>query len=196
MSDSPATRPTLLARVRDPRDQAAWTELAEIYMPFITGHLRRRGLQPADADDVAQNVLLAIAGAIQRFEYDPRKGSFRGWLLTVTRNKLIDHFQRRRREPRASSDTALDSLLEAQPSREEEDVWEKEYREHLFAWACAKVQKDFQDTTWQAFWRSTVGEEEPQAVAKSLGMTVQAVYIARSRVTASLREKILEVAGE
>ena len=88
MADIPSTRASLLVRLRDPRDEAAWTEFVDLYAPLIYGYLRRQGLQDADAVDVSQEVISAVAGAVSRLEYDPKRGSFRTWLFTVVRRKL------------------------------------------------------------------------------------------------------------
>jgi RNA polymerase sigma-70 factor (ECF subfamily) len=87
MADSPTTRPSLLVRIRDPQDSQAWTQFVEVYAPLVYGFARKHGLQDADAADVTQDVLRAVAGAAGRLEYDPQRGSFRGWLLTIVRNK-------------------------------------------------------------------------------------------------------------
>ena len=92
MIPADATRPSLLIAIRDAGNQTAWNEFVALYTPLVYGHCVRRGLQVADAADVAQEVLKAVAGAIGRFEYDRRKGSFRAWLLTVTRRKLANFF--------------------------------------------------------------------------------------------------------
>src|SRR5260370_41571942 len=88
MADIPSTRASLLVRLRDPRDGPAWTQFVDLYAPLVYGYLRKQGLQDADAADVSQEVLGAVAGAVGRFEYDPRRGTFRNWLFTVVRRKL------------------------------------------------------------------------------------------------------------
>jgi len=193
MSLSPETRPTLLAGIRDPRNQVSWGEFIEIYEPLVCRYLRKHGLQEADAADVCQDVMQAVATAIRSFEYDPKRGSFRGWLLTVARSKLNNFFARSQRQPRGSGETAVHKLLEAQPGRQEEDEWESEFKRHLFHWAAERIRSEFQDSTWQAFWRVTVGEEAAKEVAASLGMSPGAVYIAKSRVLKRLTEKIQQV---
>src|SRR5215212_12089311 len=98
MNESPVTRPSLLLRVRNPRDSRAWSSFVELYTPVVFNFCRNRGLQAADAADVAQEVMRSIAGAIGRFDYDPDKGSFRDWIFRVTRNKLTDFTRRRPRQ--------------------------------------------------------------------------------------------------
>src|SRR3954467_4923767 len=97
MASSPQTRPSLLVRIRDAGDRAAWLQFVEIYAPLVYRFARQRGLQDADAADLAQEVLQAVAAAGRRLEYDPARGTFRGWLFTVARNRLHNFLARRRR---------------------------------------------------------------------------------------------------
>src|SRR5947209_958507 len=90
MAEFPYTRASLLLRLRDPRDEAAWAEFIQLYAPLVYGFARRQGLQDADAADLSQDVLSAVAGAVGRLEYDPGRGAFRNWLFTVVRRKLLN----------------------------------------------------------------------------------------------------------
>src|SRR5438093_12220674 len=115
MSDPPITRPSLLLRVRDPRDRGAWREFVELYGPLVYRFARKRGLQDADAADLTQIVFQAITAEVRRLDYDPRRGSFRGWLFAVVRNHLHHFVRRQGRSPRGSGDTGVLDLLAAQP---------------------------------------------------------------------------------
>src|SRR5215510_11939375 len=99
MQESPATRVSLLVRLRDGSDAEAWHEFVHLYAPVIYGFARKRGLQDADAADLMQEVLRSVSTAAQRLEYDPSRGTFRGWLFTVTRNKVLNFLDGRRRRP-------------------------------------------------------------------------------------------------
>src|SRR6516162_3852103 len=88
MAEIPPTRASLLVRLRDAQDQAAWKEFVDLYAPLVYGYVRKQGLQDADAADLSQDVLAAVAGAVGRLNYDPARGSFRNWLFTVVRRKL------------------------------------------------------------------------------------------------------------
>src|SRR5437667_8501877 len=105
MSDAPATRLSLLVRLRDARDDEAWTQFVDLYAPLVYGFARKHGLQDADAADLTQDVLRAVAGAIGKLNYDPRRGSFRGWFFTVVRNKLRNFLSARKRQDQGSGDT-------------------------------------------------------------------------------------------
>ncbi len=115
-----------------------------------------------------------------RLEYDPNRGSFRGWLFTVVRNKLRDWFAASRRQPAATGDSAVLERLEQQPAPSED--WEADYQRQLFAVAVEHVRRDFQESTWQAFWLTAVHGKSGKEVAGILGMTTAAVYLAKRRV--------------
>lgn len=196
MSASTPTRPSLLLALRDLRDDQAWAEFVTLYTPLIYGHCVRRGLQDADAADVAQEVLKSVAGAMGNFDYDPERGSFRGWLLTVVRSKLNRFLSRQSRLPLTPGDTQVKDLAGAPSVDEDDAAWEAECRERLFHWACARVQGEFQERTWQAFWQTAVAARSVTQVAAELGLSAGAVYIARSRVIARLRTEIAAAGGE
>jgi RNA polymerase sigma factor (sigma-70 family) len=197
MSGSPVTRPSLLLRIRDTRDEQAWRQFVEIYAPLVDGYGRKHGLQEADAADLAQEVLQVVASTAARFEYDPRRGTFRGWLFTVTRNKLRRLIARRKRQPLATGDSGVRGMIEQQPSPESDQAdWDRDYQRRVFCFAAEQVRGSFRDATWQAFWRTAVENRPAPAVAEELGMTVGAVYIARSRVLARLRRVVRELADE
>ena len=197
MCGSPNTRPSLLVRIRDARDDQAWRQFVEIYAPLVDRYGRKHGLQPADAADLAQEVLQVVASAADRFRYDPQRGSFRGWLFTVTRNKLRRLHAQRRRQPLATGDSAVRGMIEQQPSPEpDEDIWNQEYQRRLFSWAAGQIRDSFQDSTWRAFWQTAVEDRPARSVAEELGMTVGAVYIAKSRVLARLRRVVRQLEDE
>jgi RNA polymerase sigma-70 factor (ECF subfamily) len=193
--ESATTRPSLLARIRDLRDEDAWRQFVALYTPLVYRFARNRGLQDADAGDLAQDVLRAVAAAADRLEYDPRRGSFRGWLYGVARHKLADFRAKRLRHRPAGGDAAAQALLREQPAAGDEALWDQEYEQRLFEWAAEQVRGGFKDQTWQAFWQTAVEGREPRETAANLGMSLGAVYIAKSRVLARLRKQIQEVQG-
>lgn len=197
MPDLPITRPSLLVRIRDAGDQEAWRQFVEIYAPLVYGFARKRGLQDADAADLTQDVLRSVAAAAGRLEYDPRRGSFRSWLYTIARNKLHDFRTSPKRRWQGSGDSDAQDRLEEQPAPQEDVAdWDREYEQRVFAWAAEQVRGGFTEGTWQAFWQTAVDGRTPKETARALGMSVGAVYIARSRVLARLKEQIAVLQGE
>lgn len=195
MADALLTRASLLARLGDPEDRLAWQQFVELYGSLLYGFARQRGLQDADAADLTQEVLLAIVQTAGRWHYDPQRGSFRGWLYGVTRNKIAQFLTNRRSQPLGSGDSTTQQRLAEQPKPEAdlEATWEQEYQQHLFRLAAAQIQKHFNPTTWKAFWRTAVEGARGAAVAAELGLSVGAVYVARSRVLARLTEEIQQL---
>jgi RNA polymerase sigma-70 factor (ECF subfamily) len=179
----------LLVRIRDAGDREAWRQFVEVYAPLVYKFARRRGLQDADAADLTQDVLHAVAGASKRLVYDPQRGTFRAWLYTVARNKLRNFILARQRR----REDADPELLNEQPAREEVEQWEREYEQRLFDWAAEQVRGCFHESTWQAFWMTAVEDRGAAEAAARLGISVGAVYIAKSRVLARLREQIQQV---
>ena len=195
MVDALLTRASLLARLGDPEDRPAWQQFVELYGSLVYGFARQRGLQDADAADLTQEVLLAIAQTAGRWHYDPQRGSFRGWLYGITRHKIAQFLTCRHTQPLGSGDSNTHQRLAEQPDPEPdaEAAWECEYQQHLFRLAAAQIQKHFSPTTWKAFWRTAVEGASGAAVASELGLSVGAVYVARSRVLARLTREIQQM---
>lgn len=181
------TRPSLLVRLRSPGEQDAWQEFVIIYTPLIFAFCIGRGLSHPDAADVTQEVLRAVAVALPRFEYDPDRSSFRHWLFTVVRSKFNNHLATLARRPRPASDTTLAHYSNLTAGDDDEAAWRREHQARLIQWAAEKIQPEFQPATWKAFWRTAVLGEPTPTVARDLGLSINAVYIARSRITQRLR---------
>ena len=193
MEEAPVTRPSLLLRIRAGQDHDAWRQFVQMYAPVVYGFLRKRGVQDADAADLMQDVFRSVAGAANRLDYDRQRGTFRGWLYTVTRNKLYNFLNSRKRKERASGDSDGQHRLEEQPAPDDAtELWDREYERRLFSWAAEQVRDEFQEQTWRAFWQTAVDGKSPKEVAASLHMSPGAVYVAKSRVLARLREKVQE----
>jgi len=195
MADSPDTRPSLLVRIRDASDKQAWKQFVELYGPLVYRFGRKRGLQDADAADLTQEVLRAVSGAVGRLEYDPERGSFRGWVFTLAHRKLCDFLTRRRRQEQGSGDTATQGVLNDLPAPEEEQ-WERDYERRLFVWAAERARGEFREATWQAFWQTAVEGRPAADISRTLGISVGAVYIAKSRVQARLKALVQEARAE
>jgi RNA polymerase sigma-70 factor (ECF subfamily) len=198
MAESLGTQASLLLRIRDAQDHEAWSQFVAVYAPLVFGYVRKHGhgLQDEDAADLTQEVLSVVARSAREFEYDPGRGSFRGWLFTVTRNKLLNFLARQAAQPRGSGDTGDVERLKPQPAREEQDVWDRDYRQRLFDAATEQVRKKVEERAWQAFWLTAIESKPAKPVAAELGMTVAAVRLAKSRIMAQIRKCIQELEVE
>ena len=198
MADPPVTRVTLLARIKDGADVEAWQEFTALYGPVVYGFARRRGLQDADAADLMQEVLRSVSRHAERMEYDPARGTFRGWLFTVTRNKIYNFLNAQRNKPRASGDSSTQNRLDAipDPSHDLDAEWELEYQRQVSARAMERVRNEFQANTWKAFWGTAVEGRAAQEVGAELTMTPGAVYVAKSRILARLRVEVRKLQDE
>lgn len=192
MSELPVTRLSLLVRIRDQRDTAAWDEFVSIYAPVVYGFARKRGLQDADAADLMQEVLRSVAGAVAKLDYDAGRGTFRGWLYTITRNKIFNFLVGRRRVVQGSGDSDAHQRLQEQADREIDlaDDWDREYETQVAAIAMERVQAEFQPSTWKAFIMTAVEGKSAKEASEALGLSPGAVYVAKSRVLARLREEV------
>lgn len=190
-ADSYQTRPDLLLRLHDTAAGEAWREFVHLYAPLVHRWCRRHGLQDADAADVTQSVLQAVSAAIPHFCYDATKGRFRSWLATLTRRHLSAHFAavRRRRLTLRSSD-ALDALASESAS---EATLDHEAASRRFRVAAGRARAHFEERTWRAFWRSAIEGTGTAELADELGMSVGAVYVARCRVLARIKELACQV---
>ena len=190
------TSASLLLRIRDRHDVSAWGDFLKVYMPLVYSYGLKYGLQDSDAADLSQETMRRVVRSIGAFEYDPVKGSFRGWLLTVARNELRRMKTRLDGTTTGSGDTGVAVLLGQEPSRDESDKWEREYQLHMFHWAVRQVKAEFRDSTWQAFWLTVVDSMSVEQASKQLQLSPGAIYIARSRVLARIRNLIMSIEGE
>jgi RNA polymerase sigma-70 factor (ECF subfamily) len=194
MAEIPATCVSLLVRLGDAQDETAWNQFVDLYAPLVYGYARKQGLQDADAADLAQDVLLAVAGAVGRLEYDPARGSFRSWLFTIVRRKLSNRRRSQRTRREGQNGTSSEGFLEQYPAPEGDQAqWEAEWERGVFAWACEQVRMDVTATTWQAFWKTAVDGQPGKQVARDLGLSVTAVYHARSRILARLKALVQSI---
>jgi RNA polymerase sigma factor (sigma-70 family) len=194
----PMTRPSLVLRLRDSEDSAAWAEFVDIYEPLIYRLAVNKGLQDADAQDLCQDVFRAVAAAIERWDPDPAKGRFRAWLFRISRNLVVNFLVAQRRQERGTGSTSVQEMLESQPAEDPEAAAEfaAEFKRRAFRWAADQVRNDFADSTWQAFWKTGVENHAVAAVAEELSMSLGAVYVARSRVLAKLRDSVAQVTAD
>jgi RNA polymerase sigma-70 factor (ECF subfamily) len=199
MAEAPQTRPSLLVRLRDAQDQAAWRDFADLYGPLVYRFGRKNGLQDADAADLTQAVLEAVSSSIGKLDYDSARGTFRGWLFGVVRRQLGKWHERDKRQAHGSGDTADLGQLAQQPAPADDDsaeLWEREYKRQRFLWAANRVRDRIQESSWRAFWQTAVEGRDSADVARELGLTVGALYTAKSRVLAHIKNEIRSVVEE
>jgi RNA polymerase sigma-70 factor (ECF subfamily) len=176
-------------RARDPQ---AWRQLADLYGPLVYGWCRNRGLQSADADDVLQEVFLTVASRIADFRRDREGDTFRGWLAGITRNKIGDWLRHRHKGETATGGTDAHQLLLEAPAVEPASWPAPGEPGDLYRRALEVIRTEFTERTWQAFWKVVVEDRLPADVAADLGMSRNAVYLARSHVLRRLREMLGE----
>ena len=192
MPSLPETRASLILRLPDAADARAWDDFIGVYAPLVYRLARRHGLQPADADDVVQDVLAAVARSVESWLARPERGLFRAWLLRIARNVAINTLTRPKHRPigTGNSDVAHRLLQHPDPNPAAASQYDLEYRRELFRWAADRVRDEVAERTWQAFWLSSIEDQSIAVVAERLKMSVGSVYIARSRVMARLREVV------
>jgi RNA polymerase sigma-70 factor (ECF subfamily) len=186
-----STSSSLLKRAKS-REPGAWERLVEVYTCLIYRWCRLAGLQSVDAADVAQEVLKTVAARFEEFRHDRANDSFRGWLRAITRNKLGDYFRGLKREARAKGGTDAQMQLQEVPEAPEPpSALDLAAEETLLLRSALQVlRSEFEQRTWQAFWRITVDGQSPDCVARELGMTLLAVYKAKSRILCRLRQEV------
>jgi RNA polymerase sigma-70 factor (ECF subfamily) len=185
---APHTSHSLLERARDPTDAASWRKLTDLYTPLIRRWARAYVAQPADADDVVQDVLAVLVRELPHFEHGNNPGAFRAWLRSITVNRLRAIWHSRR--PATGGEAVAEQLLQLEdPSSPLSRAWDEEDDRHVLTTLLDAIRLEFQPATWRAF-ESTVRDGRPAAeVAAELGLSVNAVLIAKSRVLKRLRQK-------
>ncbi len=194
---SPETRHSLVIRVRNRDDQEAWQQFSDIYRPVVQRLAVWRGLQEADAEDLTQRELMAIAGAIDRWEPDADRGKFRTWLRKIADNAILNAL-RRGVPDRSSGKEEMRSMLLQSPAQDgpDSDLLRIEYRREVFQWAVRQIRHEFTDETWTSFWMTAVDGIDVEAAAARLGRSRGSVYASRSRVMKRLRNKVEEFDDE
>jgi RNA polymerase sigma-70 factor, ECF subfamily len=193
----PDTRYSLLARLVDPADAAAWSEFTSIYEEAVLRYSRNRGLQDADALEVVQYVLLTVHQAIADWKPTGRRGSFRVWLARTAHHTCLATLRERQKCDRATGGTSVVSRLREieDPNSAGEDE-ERDWQKWAFCWAAGQVKREVEPATWRAFWLAAVDGLPPGEIAAQLGMKTGSVYAAKCRVIARIRERIRELSRE
>jgi RNA polymerase sigma-70 factor (ECF subfamily) len=180
------TPPSLLERLRQSPEREAWEKFVDMYTPLLFAWAARLGLSGHDAADLVQDLFAVLVEKLPQFEYDSRK-SFRAWLKTILLNRWRKQRRKQALENRTAADGAVSEVAEPADVPEFE---EEEYRRYLARRALALMQAEFQPTTWKACWEFVVRDRPAAAVAADLGISVNAVYLAKSRVLRRLREEL------
>jgi RNA polymerase sigma factor (sigma-70 family) len=191
-----STRRSLVDRLVNWDDQRRWQEFFDTYWKLIYSAARKSGLTDAEAQEVVQETIITVAKNIDRLRYDPAAGSFKGWLLQITRWRIADQF--RKREPEGekrphSQDDSLTATIERVPDSrivDLEAIWEAEWKGNLFEAAIARVKKKVGPKQFQIFDCYVRKEWPAQKVAERLRVSVGQVYLVRHRVTALLKKEI------
>jgi RNA polymerase sigma-70 factor (ECF subfamily) len=179
------TQVSLLERLRQPNEQAAWEHFVQLYTPLLCQWARRLGFQGQDEPDLVQDIFAILVRKLPEFRYDPQK-RFRGWLWTVAANKARE----RRRQAALPVQASEDSLNDLPARDDTEAVSEAEYREYLVRRALELMQAEFEPTTWKAFWECVTAERPAADVAAELSISIDSVYAAKSRVLRRLRREL------
>lgn len=188
----PNTRPSLIVRLTDQHDQAAWWDFVEIYEPFLAHLARRSGVPRGHVDDVTQQILMAVARSVRQFSDDGEEASFRRWIGRVARNTVIKYMTRMRRH--VVGQGGSEALQRWDRVADDEDsALSDQYDHELVVWAANSVRKEFSESSWQAFWQTLIEGRNVDVVAQDLGLSRGAVYMARSRIVKRIRDKVAEV---
>jgi RNA polymerase sigma factor (sigma-70 family) len=191
-----ATRRSLVERLADWGDQLRWQEFFDTYWKLIYSAARQSGLTDVEAQEVVQETLITVAKNIDKLKYDPAVGSFKGWLLQITRWRIADQFRKREpadtKRPRSVDDRLTGTIERVPDSRivELDAIWEAEWKENLFEAAIARVKKKIEPKQFQIFDCYVRKEWPAQKVAERLGVNVGQVYLVRHRVGALLKKEI------
>ncbi|HET6882117.1 MAG TPA: sigma-70 family RNA polymerase sigma factor [Pirellulales bacterium] len=176
---------SLLLRLKQPKPEAAWQRFVDLYTPLLFYWARQTGLQSPDDADLVQDVFAVLVEKLPEFKYDRQK-SFRGWMRTVMLNRWRDH---RRRMATARTQQEPE-ILAGIPDPVDEAFWEEEHRQQLVSRALELMKTDFEEKTWRACWECVVADRPVADVAAELGMTSNAIYVAKYRVIRHLRREL------
>ncbi|MBM3887637.1 MAG: sigma-70 family RNA polymerase sigma factor [Verrucomicrobia bacterium] len=195
--DSIPTRTSLLARLKDRDDQVGWKDFFDTYWKLIYGVAIKSGLSDAEAQDVVQETLITVARKIEQFKRDPALGSFKGWLCTVTRSKIVDLVRKRppvqAPRPRPLGESERTPTIERVPdpaSLDLDAVWEEDWRKNLMDAALEKIRPKVNPLHYQIFDLYVVKDWAARDVARTLKVNIGLVYLAKHRIAAMLKKEI------
>lgn len=175
-------------------DPEGWSRLVNTFGPIVYRWCRTSGVRDSDASDLVQDVFTSVARGIGQFEREKNEGSFRSWLATITRNRIRDHFRRQaNNHPAEGGTAALDRLQQHQADDLDSSICADSMHSPLVRRVLESVRVEFEETTWQAFWQTTVDGKQASIVAEDVGISVASVYQAKSRVLRRLRLRMAEL---
>ena len=180
------TSASLLKRLRSSGEKEAWVRFVELYTPLVYYLVRIEGIPSSDVDDLVQDVFTVLVQKMPEFKYDRRK-KFRAWLAKVTRNKCVDFQRRQSHLPQVGYDPQVSQTHHPDDA---ELISKAEYCRYVTQRALQLMQAELPPTTYQAIHRHIVLDQPAAEVARQLGMTVNAVYVAKSRVLRRIREEL------
>jgi RNA polymerase sigma factor (sigma-70 family) len=188
----PETSHSLLAQLQLNPDGASWRRLVDLYTPLIRAWLQRQNVPPHDAEDLTQEVLGAVVRDLPRFQHDQRRGALRRWLRTITINRVRNYWRTRLSRPVAVGGSAFEQVLAQleDPDSGLSRFWDEQHDRYVLRRLLAMVRPDFEPATWLAFHRLSIDGKRTAEVAAELGLTPNAVRIAKSRVLQRLRQEI------
>ena len=191
------TRATLLERLKDWQDRSSWQEFFDTYWKLIYGVARKAGMTVAEAQDVVQETMLSVTRHMPTFKYDPAIGSFKGWLLNMTRWRIIDQLRTRgsagAHQPLAGGDTTGTGIVEqvVDPASQRLDqIWDEEWEKTIFDAAIAKIKHHIDPQKYQLFEFYVMKEWPAEKVAETFGVPVDHVYLAKHRISEVLKEEV------
>lgn len=182
---------SLLNRLRRSPESESWDRLVALYAPLLKAWLRKYDVQDSDADDLVQEVLLAVSKDLSKFEHGGQPGAFRGWLKAILVNRLRKFWRGRDRRPQARGDSDIDAKLAQldDPSSETSLIWNREHDQYVLRQLLALAEPHFAPNTWTAFCRVALDGAKPDVVAEELGISRNAVIVAKCRVLSRLRQE-------
>lgn len=182
---------SLLDRLQNHDDPETWHRLVSLYAPLLRGWLHKYDVQSSDVDDLVQEVLLAISRDLKSFQHGGNPGAFRSWLRTILVNRLRNFWRARGRRPLASGGSDIERRLNQleDPASQMSQLWNEQHDRYVMRQLLLLVEPQFEANTWQAFCKVALEGKRPNEVAEELGMTVNSVFIAKSRVLSQLRRQ-------
>ena len=197
------TRATLIQRLKDWQDQPSWQEFFDTYWKLIHGVAIKAGLTEAEAQDVVQETMIAAAKHMPTFEYDPGIGSFKAWLLNMTRWRIIDHVRKRKRqhlnlaavEDMVGGTGAVNRVMDP-ASQNLDALWDAEWEKNLLDAALAKIKRQVDPQKYQIFDFYVNKEWPPEKVAATFGVPVDQVYLIKHRLTGMIKDEVKRIEAE